>query len=93
MPAPPRPPHTRSGSTWRQLRAAWQPAFAPASLAGYLPLMTGCADQLARRLEAKATAAAGATASGATAGGGSSVDMWRELGGMTLQVVGSTAYG
>ncbi|PNW81401.1 hypothetical protein CHLRE_07g354400v5 [Chlamydomonas reinhardtii] len=82
-----------SGSTWRQLRAAWQPAFAPASLAGYLPLMTGCADQLARRLEAKATAAAGATASGATAGGGSSVDMWRELGGMTLQVVGSTAYG
>ena len=50
--------------------------------------MTGCADQLARRLEAKATAAAGATA-----GGGSSVDMWRELGGMTLQVVGSTAYG
>ncbi|PNW81402.1 hypothetical protein CHLRE_07g354450v5 [Chlamydomonas reinhardtii] len=77
-----------SGSTWRQLRAAWQPAFAPASLAGYLPLMTGCADQLARRLEAKATAAAGATA-----GGGSSVDMWRELGGMTLQVVGSTAYG
>eukprot|EP00198_Chlamydomonas_reinhardtii_P012713 XP_001702050.1 LOW QUALITY PROTEIN: cytochrome P450, CYP711 clan [Chlamydomonas reinhardtii] len=83
----------RGGSTWRQLRAAWQPAFAPASLAGYLPLMTGCADQLARRLEAKATAAAGATASGATAGGGSSVDMWRELGGMTLQVVGSTAYG
>ncbi|KAG2434390.1 hypothetical protein HYH02_012402 [Chlamydomonas schloesseri] len=86
-----------SGETWRQLRAAWQPAFAPASLAGYLPLMTACAQQLAARLEAKAAAAAAAAA---TAGGGSgrsvsggSVDMWRELGAMTLQVVGSTAYG
>ncbi|KAG2429765.1 hypothetical protein HXX76_010549 [Chlamydomonas incerta] len=85
-----------SGDTWRQLRAAWQPAFAPASLSGYLPLMTACADQLAARLEAKANAAAGSSSGGAaTAGGAStgSVDMWRELGGMTLQVVGSTAYG
>ncbi|KXZ54675.1 hypothetical protein GPECTOR_4g741 [Gonium pectorale] len=77
-------PH-RWDDFWRLVRSAWQPAFSSASLAGYLPRMTACAEQLAGRMEDRARDADG--------GGGGRVDMWRELGAMTLQVVGSTAYG
>ncbi|KXZ54674.1 hypothetical protein GPECTOR_4g740 [Gonium pectorale] len=72
---------------WRLVRSAWQPAFASTSLAGYLPRMTACAEQLADRMEDRARDADGG------GDGGGRVNMWRELGGMTLQVVGSTAYG
>ncbi|KAG2442182.1 hypothetical protein HYH02_009670 [Chlamydomonas schloesseri] len=101
---------------WRQVRAAWQPAFSGPSLSGYFPLMAGCAARLADKLERLALQAQGQgqggqvageqaaagnegqLAAGAAAGGraGSEparVDIWRELGAMTLQVVGSTAYG
>ncbi|GLC67191.1 hypothetical protein PLESTF_000527500 [Pleodorina starrii] len=75
---------------WKFIRSAWQPAFSAGSLSGYLPRMLGCADDLARRLEARAVEA---EAEGGSGKAGGRVDMWRELGSMTLQVVGSTAYG
>lgn len=62
------------------MRTAWQPAFSAASLSGYLPLMDQCIEQLLARLQGAAREAR-------------RVDVWRELGSMTLQVVGSTAYG
>ena len=62
------------------MRAAWAPAFAPASLSGYAPLMRASAAQLCARLAGCAEA-------------GERVDIWRELGSMTLGVVGTTAYG
>ncbi|GLI67209.1 hypothetical protein VaNZ11_011116 [Volvox africanus] len=68
---------------WRLVRNAWQPAFSPASLSGYLPRMVDCAVQLVKRLEKRAV----------EGGEAARVDIWRELESMTLQVVGSTAYG
>ncbi|KAG2492006.1 hypothetical protein HYH03_009736 [Edaphochlamys debaryana] len=65
---------------WRLVRSSWQPAFSSASLSGYLPRMLDCAEALAGRLAGRAA-------------GAGRVDLWRELGAMTLQVVGSTAYG
>ncbi|KAG2492001.1 hypothetical protein HYH03_009731 [Edaphochlamys debaryana] len=65
---------------WRLVRSSWQPAFSSASLSGYLPRMMDCAEALAGRLAGRAA-------------GAGRVDLWRELGAMTLQVVGSTAYG
>ncbi|GLC53342.1 hypothetical protein PLESTB_000734000 [Pleodorina starrii] len=81
---------------WRLVRSAWQPAFSAASLSGYLPRMVACAVQLTDRLEtrareAEAEAAKGGSGKAATAAG--RVNIHRELGSMTLQVVGSTAYG
>ncbi|KAG2434665.1 hypothetical protein HXX76_007558 [Chlamydomonas incerta] len=88
---------------WRQVRAAWQPAFSGPSLTGYFPLMAACAARLADKLEGLARGQQGQEQEGAgkgqpADGSGSSnssarVDIWRELGAMTLQVVGSTAYG
>ncbi|KXZ54673.1 hypothetical protein GPECTOR_4g739 [Gonium pectorale] len=74
---------------WRLVRSAWQPAFSSASLAGYLPRMTACAEHLAGRMEDRARDAAADGAEDQPW----RVDIWRELGAMTLQVVGSTAYG
>lgn len=65
---------------WRALRAAWLPAFSSASLEGYASLMDGCALRLRDRLLA-------------VAGKGRTVDVWREVGKMTLSVVGTCAYG
>eukprot|EP00775_Hariotina_reticulata_P006333 gene6333-6567_t len=65
---------------WRTLRLAWQPAFQSGSLEGYCDLMDSCAAHLAERLKKQGES-------------GQVVEMWRELGRMTLQVVGSTAYG
>jgi len=62
------------------LRAAWQPAFHAHSLQRYSALMHASAERLVGRL-------------GAAADGGEVVDIWRELGKMTLEVVGQTAYG
>lgn len=61
-------------------RAAWQPAFNARSLAGYAPLMDDCASKLCSRLDRAGES-------------GEVVDMLAELSKMTLQVVGSTAYG
>ncbi len=94
---------THRDEAWRLTRLAWQPAFSSASLSGYLPLMVGCARKLVARLEDRAGAGeveqehqleggkGGSKAGGPH--GAHSVDLWRELGRMTLQVVGSTAFG
>ncbi|MEW5303737.1 MAG: hypothetical protein WDW36_006398 [Sanguina aurantia] len=66
--------------SWHAARSAWLPALTPASLQGYSHLMQQGADRLAQRLAAAAA-------------GGRVVCMWRELSGMSLQVVASTAYG
>ncbi|GLC53340.1 hypothetical protein PLESTB_000733800 [Pleodorina starrii] len=83
---------------WRLVRSAWQPAFSAASLSGYLPRMVACAVQLTDRLETRAREAEAEVVKGsggkaAAAAGGVRVDILRELASMTLQVVGSTAYG
>lgn len=59
---------------WRTLRLAWQPAFQSGSLEGYCDLMDSCAAHLAERLKKQGES-------------GQVVEMWRELGRMTLQVV------
>lgn len=65
---------------WRTLRNAWTPAFAPSSLEGYMKAMNESATKLRARLLALAKE-------------GQPVDIWRELGNMTLQAVGTSAYG
>ncbi|KAF5836104.1 hypothetical protein DUNSADRAFT_6475 [Dunaliella salina] len=75
------------GSTWRTLRNTWQPAFSPAALSGYVPLMAASTERLIDRLHWIAAQKEGKPVNEAA------IDMWRELGAMTLQVVGSTAYG
>lgn len=72
--------HSCRGEAWRRLRLAWQPAFQSGSLEGYADLMDSCAKELAEHLAQIGQ-------------GGQEVEMWRELGKMTLAVVGSTAYG
>ena len=76
------------------MHRAWQPAFSPASLSGYLGLMDASARKLTTMIEARAVAEAAATAAGgetAATGGetavvGSRLDVHYELGRMTLQV-------
>ncbi|PNH01044.1 hypothetical protein TSOC_013090, partial [Tetrabaena socialis] len=80
---------------WRMIRSAWQPAFAPASLRGYQPLMDAEALSLAERLAARADAAEEAAAAGEEggSGGGCVVEVLSEVSRMTLAVVGTVAYG
>ncbi len=90
---------THRDEAWRLTRLAWQPAFSSASLSGYLPLMVGCARKLVARLEGRAAVGeeqgrgsmAGGEVGGQEAAG--RLDLWRELGRMTLTVVGTSAYG
>jgi len=58
---------------WRALRMAWQPAFSSTSLEGYSTLMDGCAVKLCNLLEPVAEE-------------GTVIDMWREIGKMTMSV-------
>ncbi|GBF88848.1 cytochrome P450 [Raphidocelis subcapitata] len=69
-----------TGDDWRALRAAWQPAFSSSSLEQYARLMDGCALELAASL-------------GRAGEEGRAVDLWREVGKMTMSVVGTCAYG
>lgn len=59
--------------------------------------MVETAQKLVARLEARAQQQQGDKGAGGGGGAGEAkgqrVDVWRELGSMTLQVVGSTAYG
>lgn len=71
---------TLRGERWRRMRLAWLPAFSPPSLAHYAPLMDGCAKRLADRLEPSAES-------------GDAVDLCGLVGAMTLDVVGTTAFG
>ncbi|PNH05176.1 hypothetical protein TSOC_008593 [Tetrabaena socialis] len=73
-------PWTTTGA-WSAPRGS--PPSPPPPSPATCPAWVSCAAQLAGRLEAMA----------AESGQGGRVDIWRELGSMTLQVVGSTAYG
>lgn len=69
-----------SGSAWRTLRPAWQPAFSPIALASYLPATHTAIDHLIQRLSPAADA-------------GEAVELTKELTALTLDVVGQAAYG
>ncbi|MEW5298011.1 MAG: hypothetical protein WDW38_003697 [Sanguina aurantia] len=72
---------TSDMALWRVARKAYDSSLLiPASLAQYTPTMDRCVLRLAKRLQQFAAS-------------GETVDMWRELGGMTLEVVGECAYG
>lgn len=67
-------------SMWGMLRKVWQPTFHSDSLAGYAPVMAAETQRLVRRLGDKAAS-------------GEVTNIWRDIGEMTMSVVGSTAYG
>ncbi|KAG1659374.1 hypothetical protein FOA52_007837 [Chlamydomonas sp. UWO 241] len=68
------------GHQWSTVRTAWQPAFSPATLPNYLPLMQRSANTLVEVLTG-------------AAGKGAPIDVHWALGCMTLQAVGSSAFG
>ena len=41
---------------WSTVRRLWTPAFSPARLSGYVPLMDKCAGQLVARLQVRVRA-------------------------------------
>jgi cytochrome P450 len=64
----------------RQMRAAWQPVFHSASLAQYAaPMRDGAERLMARLAQAEKEQ--------------KEVNIWRLLGDMTMDVVGTTAFG
>jgi len=65
---------------WRVLHKAWEPTFYPDSVTGYSPLMKGCGVKLADRLEQLAAE-------------GAPINIWREVGDLTMAVVGKSAFG
>eukprot|EP00193_Tetraselmis_chui_P017596 CAMPEP_0177795416 /NCGR_PEP_ID=MMETSP0491_2-20121128/26220_1 /TAXON_ID=63592 /ORGANISM="Tetraselmis chuii, Strain PLY429" /LENGTH=524 /DNA_ID=CAMNT_0019318243 /DNA_START=73 /DNA_END=1647 /DNA_ORIENTATION=+ len=69
-----------SAADAKLLRSAWQPIFHSNNLASYASHMRDGADRLARRLEKAAEE-------------GVEVNMWRLLGDLTMDVVGTTAFG
>jgi cytochrome P450 len=92
------------GEKWRRMRLQWTPTFATPSLAGFAPLMDECAKRLADRLEKVAGEpileedGRGVDTSGGRGGGSSpaapsEVDVWRLIGALTLDVVGTCAFG
>lgn len=70
----------RGDKYWQSLKHAWQAMFHSSSLRGYMGLMNASAEQLADVLAAKAET-------------GEEVEIWRLFGCLTLEVVGSTAFG
>ncbi|MEW5298015.1 MAG: hypothetical protein WDW38_003693 [Sanguina aurantia] len=72
---------TTDMSLWRIARRAFDSSLLlPPSLAMYTPTMDNCVLRLINKLEHVAET-------------GETVDMWRELGDMTMEVVGECAYG
>ncbi|KAL4438672.1 hypothetical protein ABPG77_006276 [Micractinium sp. CCAP 211/92] len=69
-----------NGERWRASRAAWQPFFSRPSMQVHSVRMAQSAGRLCSLLE-------GAAASGAE------VDMWRSMGQLTMDVVGTTVFG
>jgi cytochrome P450 len=65
---------------WSMLRKVWQPTFHSESLAGYAPRMASEAARLVDHLSE-------------VAAGGAPTNIWRDIGNMTMSVVGSAAYG
>ncbi|EIE20794.1 cytochrome P450 [Coccomyxa subellipsoidea C-169] len=71
---------TKDRAYHRSLRNAWQPAFFSESLNGYANLMNSGADRLIKRL-------------GKAAAKGQEVNIWRMLGDLTMDVVGTASFG
>ncbi|BDA42318.1 Cytochrome P450 3A24 [Coccomyxa sp. Obi] len=71
---------TKDRAYHRSLRNAWQPAFFSESLNGYANLMNGGADRLIKRL-------------GKAAAKKQEVNIWRMLGDLTMDVVGTASFG
>jgi thromboxane-A synthase/cytochrome P450 family 3 subfamily A len=65
---------------WRKLHRVWQPAFYAESVRACAPLMDATTQRMLDRLDSLAAA-------------GQSLDIWREVGNLTMQIVGSGAYG
>ena len=76
----PSPPPACSGEKWKVTRNAWQPFFSRDNVSRHGKLMGDSADKLCSQLHAAAAEGRG-------------VDIWREAGRMTLDVVGTTAFG
>jgi cytochrome P450 len=65
---------------WRKLHKVWQPAFYTDSVHACAPLMAGAAQQLCARLQSLAAL-------------GHPLDIWREIGNLTMATVGTAAFG
>lgn len=68
------------GGYWGSLRAALSPLFHSSALASYSPIFNHSAEKLLERVEAASA-------------GGAPVEMHRQLGRMTMDVIGRTAFG
>eukprot|EP01026_Neomeris_dumetosa_P019290 TRINITY_DN17765_c0_g1_i10.p1 TRINITY_DN17765_c0_g1~~TRINITY_DN17765_c0_g1_i10.p1 ORF type:complete len:539 (-),score=65.21 TRINITY_DN17765_c0_g1_i10:375-1991(-) len=68
------------GQQFKTLKSAWQVAFNQGSVQNYFPLMLRHTDELCETLSKKSAS-------------GEVFDIWREVQKMTLEVVGTTAFG
>eukprot|EP00887_Chlorella_sp_A99_P004737 scaffold4.g4737.t1 len=68
------------GQPWKEMRNAWMPWFTQPNIERFAGLMLHSADKFALRL-------------GAAADAGMPIEIWAELGRMTLDVVGTVAFG
>lgn len=71
---------TESGPYWQALRQVWQTMFHPDSLKGYIGFINHSVDQFVDVLAPMAKS-------------GEDVEIWRLLGRLTLDIVGSAAFG
>lgn len=65
---------------WRQLHRTWQPVFYADSVRACAPLMDSAAQRMLDRLDELAA-------------NGQPLDIWREVGNLTMSIVGTTAFG
>jgi cytochrome P450 len=95
------------GGDFHALKRAWQPAFAPASLGRYAPLMERAAGDLVARLRAEARAGAGgvgeqqqgqaeavvAAAAAAEERAPRPINIYQAIGDLSMAIVGTCAFG
>lgn len=65
---------------WRHLHRVWQPVFYADSVRACAPLMESTTQRMLHRLDQLAAA-------------GQPLDIWREVGNLTMGIVGTAAYG
>jgi hypothetical protein len=65
---------------WRKLHRVWQPVFYADSVRACAPLMEDATQRMLARLDGLAAA-------------GQPLDIWREVGNLTMAIVGTAAYG
>lgn len=70
----------RGDRYWQSLKQAWQAMFQGSSLRNYTSIMNASAERLVNVLAAKTKS-------------GEEVEIWRLFGCLTMEVVGSTAFG